>query len=668
MATLREQERFSRILVVEDNASQRATISAILEQEGFKPITASDAQEALLAVQQQSFGVAILDFRLPGINGVQLLERIKALNGRVRAIIHTGYGSFDSAKDAVNQGAFAYVEKGRDPGELLRHVHRAVQSHYEKYAADLEAAIAERAASLRDSEARYRGLVELCPEGIAIHDESGIIYANPLAAKLLGAPTPADLTGRHLTEFIGDESRDIARERLARIVNEKSSLAIGEYTLTASGGETTIVEIVGVFDRVDGRPGVQLLLRDLTERKRAEEERRLFDARVREAQKMETAGQLAAGIAHDFNNLLTVILGNSELLKDKLERGHRLDDRDGPLIDQIDQAGQRAAALTSRLLTFSRRQPVNLRQLTIGRVVNDLEDLIRRLLGETIRFSLTVDDGDAPIVADPSQLEQVILNFALNARDAMTDGGTFSIEIDHCRPDDALRAKLPELRHESYVRLVAADTGTGIPPETIERIFEPFFTTKPAGKGTGLGLASVYGIIHQAGGCVNVSSEWGVGTTFTVYWPVSTERCEIDEGGANASTPDLTGNVLVCEDDDLVRGVTRQLLETHGFTVYCASNAAEAMRICHARGREIDLLLSDILLPDLRGQELAERVLKQNPGIRVILMSGCATDDTAHTGQIAPGFTVLTKPFKHGELIERIRKCLSNKREKAATA
>ncbi|MBK8267715.1 MAG: response regulator [Planctomycetes bacterium] len=436
MAESNQRKRFSNVLIVEDDDAQRATLSDIMEQEGFQPYTASNGLEALDLARQRNFGVAILDFRLPDISGTELLERIHSINQNVRVVIHTGNGSFDSAKDAVNQGAFAYVEKAGDPDELLRHVHRAVQSQYDTYAGELEAHVAERTASLGESEERYRSLVEFSLDGIALHTRAGLIYVNLPGARFLGAAHPNELIGRRLRDFVRSDQQDAIDERIARIMNEKTPAEIGEVNILTGRDNEKILEVRGIYTAIAGEPVVQLLLRDVTQARKDEENRRLFETRMRETQKMEVAGQLAAGIAHDFNNLLTVILGSSELLRERIAADRETTEVHKNLIEQIDGAGQRAAALTSRLLTFSRRQPVRLVHVNINEVIREMKHLLSGVLGDSVQLNLKLSTNLPLVLADISQLEQVIMNLTVNARDAMPNGGTFTLKTGLFQPDE----------------------------------------------------------------------------------------------------------------------------------------------------------------------------------------------------------------------------------------
>ncbi|MBX3394835.1 MAG: response regulator [Phycisphaerae bacterium] len=655
-----ERRRFSNVLIVEDDANHRATLSDILQHEGFGTTTAVDAHEAIDIVKREEFGVAILDFRLPDLNGTVLLEQIRKMNEQIRVIIHTGFASFDSAKDAINHGAFAYVEKAGNPEELLRHVHRAIQSHYDRYAGDLEAAVAERTASLSESEERYRSLVELSPNGIALHGDAGFAYLNQSAVTIFGAQDVQSLIGRRLWEFVREDQRSYVEQCLAQILKNRMPSDFGEICLMIIGNGERRVEIRGVHVVLSGKSVVQLLLRDVTELRLAEEERKLFEARIHETQKMETAGQLAAGIAHDFNNLLTVILGSSDLLREKLRADPHLGNDVRTFIDQIDSAGQRASMLTSRLLTFSRRQPVSLRVIDLNRVILDIERLLRGVLGEPIRFEIHESAETSPIRADVSQIEQVLMNLAINARDAMPNGGTFQLSIDRFVPDRRFRAAHPDLPQSEFVRLRAADTGMGMSPETLNRIFEPFFTTKPTGKGTGLGLPTVYGIVRQAGGEIEVQSIPDSGTEFTIYWPMADQSPSTVNAADEGDTPEFKGTILLCEDDETVRQVAADMLISAGHRVLVASTPAEAIDLADRYGSEIDVLLSDIMMHQMRGDELAGLLKARFTNLGVILMTGCATDEPRHRGEVAPGYRVLSKPFTREQILRLINSTIQS--------
>lgn len=654
-----EHDRINRVLIVEDDSAQRATLSDIVEQEGFLPIAAADAADAMTKIGQSPFGVAVLDYRLPDTTGIQLLERIKALHGDVRVIIHTGFGSFSSAKDAINLGAFAYVEKGSDPRELVGHIHRAVRSHYQNYAGALESTVEEQTLSLQESEARYRALIESFTDGIAILDEGRIVFANRSLVQLIGCNGTEEVVGQSIDAFLPGEIFVAMRDGIPVGSAGVSAPVIGEFQPRRPLRRQRVLEIRGIRSLFDGRPCVQLICRDVTETRKAEEHQRLVDANLRETQKMETAGQLAAGIAHDFNNLLTVILGNAELLRDRIAEDQDSTGLTTQLVAQIEQAGNRAAALTGRLLTFSRRQPVNLNRLDLNKVIAGLSELLKGALGDAIRYSAELSAGLPPIQADVTQLEQIIMNLALNARDAMPDGGRFTFETSHVTPDQELLERHPDACGREFVRLTATDSGTGIPQDVIDRVFEPFFTTKPAGKGTGLGLATVYGIVKQAGGIIEASNLSEGGSRFAVYWPSSEGECETEGSDPKAESKRCTGTVLLCEDDPCVRDVAAAMLKSAGFSVLVASNGKEAIQFVDNPSISIDLLLSDIQMPELRGDQLASHFRATRKDGHVILMTGSANESAAITEGSPKGPSILLKPFKRDMLISTIEATLA---------
>ncbi|MBN9522390.1 response regulator [bacterium] len=374
---------------------------------------------------------------------------------------------------------------------------------------------------------------------------------------------------------------------------------------------------------------------------------------LHQAQKMEAVGQLAGGVAHDFNNLLTVINGYADLLLQGLPPG----DPARELLGEIHKAGERSAGLTRQLLAFSRQQVLAPRVLDLNAVVADTASLLRRVIGEDVKLATAPGRGLWPVKADPGQVEQVLLNLAVNARDAMPTGGRLTIETADVELDESYAAGRPDARPGPHVLLAVSDTGHGMPPEVLARIFEPFFTTKGVGKGTGLGLATVYGIVKQSGGHVGVYSEVGVGTTFKVYLP----RAESGPGGGTApprppAPPRGTETVLVVEDEDAVRALTRHVLRHAGYVVVEAADAGAAARA--AEGREIDLLVTDVVMPGLGGRELAERLRASRPGLKVLYLSGYTDDAVVRHGVLHERVHFLQKPFTPAALAWKVREAL----------
>jgi PAS domain S-box-containing protein len=394
---------------------------------------------------------------------------------------------------------------------------------------------------------------------------------------------------------------------------------------------------------------------DISGRKRAEEALRHSQEQLRQAQKMEAVGRLAGGVAHDFNNLLSAILSYSEMVLADLPDPHPSRDD----VEQIRQAGLRAAELTHQLLAFSRRQLLQPRTINLNTVVAGVDRMLRRVIGEDIvlRTELTPDLGFAR--ADAGQLEQVLMNLAVNARDAMPSGGMLTLTTANTEVRDADRAGSPELPAGRYVTLSVADTGAGMTPDVQERIFEPFFTTKGPGHGTGLGLSMVYGIVIQSGGHVFVASAPGVGSTFTIYLPA--HAADAEAAATPPALPAVHGGsetVLLVEDEDLVRQLTREILRRNGYRVLEACDGMAALALLREHTGPIDLLLTDVVMPRMSGHELVEHARPLRPGMRILYVSGYSEEAIARQGQLTEGIELLAKPFTPGALTAKLRQLL----------
>jgi len=384
---------------------------------------------------------------------------------------------------------------------------------------------------------------------------------------------------------------------------------------------------------------------------------RELEAQLRQAQKMEAVGQLAGGVAHDFNNLLTIIDVHAELALEDLDEtnGLRAD------LLEVKKASARAAGLTRQLLAFSRKQLLQPERLPLNAVVDGVAPMLRRLIGEDIAVIARLDPDCGSVFADPGQLEQVVINLAVNARDAMLGGGMLTIDTSNAAVDERSADEHAAMRGR-YVCLTVADTGCGISPEVEERIFEPFFTTKPAGQGTGLGLSTVYGIVRQSGGHILVDSEPGQGTSFRVYLPLAEETTPARLAGSErTSCPCGTETVLVVEDEDAVRVLARRILERQGYTVLDACNGRDAVAIA-ARGGRIDLVLTDMVMPGMNGRALAEALAVSRPSLPVLYMSGYTDDEIVRRGLLAAGGGLLQKPFTVDSLARAVRTALAEQR------
>jgi CheY-like chemotaxis protein len=380
-----------------------------------------------------------------------------------------------------------------------------------------------------------------------------------------------------------------------------------------------------------------------------------LEAQLRQAQKMEAVGQLAGGIAHDFNNLLGVIIGWSEVFEERLSQSDPL----RPKAEQIKKAGQRAAALTRQLLAFSRKQVLEPKILDLNTVVTDTLKMLQRLIGDDIELATIPALELGRVKADQGQIGQVIMNLAVNARDAMPQGGKLTMTIANAEMDDVSIRQHPGAVPGSYVKLAVSDTGCGMDHETQARIFEPFFTTKELGKGTGLGLSTVYGIVKQSGGYISVYSELGRGTTFKIYLPRIEQSVTQGAFSKNIKEPVRGWEIiLLVEDAPSLRELARELLEDNGYTVLEAGNGADAIQVAERYGKTIHLLLTDVVMPGMDGGKLAERMTHSHPGIKVLYMSGYTDDAIVHHGVLDSGVALLQKPFTRESLTRKVRDVL----------
>jgi len=509
-----------------------------------------------------------------------------------------------------------------------------------------ECKLAEEA--LRESEERYRRLVESSTEVVAVQSHGRIVYVNPAGARLLGAATPDALIGRDLLRFLAATERAGARARADRLQRGAAAVEQYEAHLHSIDGRSIEAEVTAIASTYRAEPAVQYIIRDVTERHHLEEQ-------FRQAQKMEAIGRLAGGIAHDFNNLLTAIKGHAELiLDDDTLPAHRRED-----LAEIREAAERAANLTRQLLAFSRKQVLKPEILDLNAVTRSMRTMLERLIGEDVHFVGRLAPDLGPVRADPGQLEQVLMNLIVNARDAMPGGGTLLIETANVEVSAEDAARHTGAEPGSYVLLAVSDTGVGMSRDVQEKIFEPFFTTKEPGKGTGLGLATVYGIVKQSGGLVEVESEPGQGTTFRVYLPRVDAPAPPHPGPAPVpASPAGLETILLVEDEAAVRSFVRKVLRRKGYNVLEAASRPEALRLSRAYRAPIHLLLTDVVMPEMGGREIADRLTAERPGMRVLFTSGYTEDAVVDRGVLIPGIRFLGKPFTPQDLTRKVREVL----------
>ena len=508
--------------------------------------------------------------------------------------------------------------------------------------------------ALRKSEDRYRDLVEHSRDLICTHDLEGrLLSVNPEPARILGYSTE-ELLSTWLRDLLAPEARSQFDAYLERIQRQGEDQGI--LRVRCRDGRQRIWEYHNTL-RTEGltRPIVRGLAHDITDRLEAEKALKKTQEQFLQAQKMEAVGRLAGGVAHDFNNLLTVINGYSDLLLAQAAEGS--DER--ARLEEIKKAGDRAAALTRQLLAFSRKQVVMPAVLDLNLIVEGMEKMLRRLIGEDIEFVENLSPSLGRVRADAGQIEQVIMNLAVNARDAMPKGGKLTIEATNVQLGEEYTKDFLPLTPGSYVLLAISDTGCGMDAETQSHIFEPFFTTKGQGTGTGLGLSTAYGIVKQSGGIINVYSEVGRGTTFKVYLKrVGEPTAEGLKTEEDVVPSEGTETVLLVEDEPAVRSLAQMTLQAKGYTVLVAGEYIEAMTLARQHAGNIHLLLTDVIMPGLNGRELADLLLALRPTMKVLFISGYTADAIAQHGILDEGVAFLPKPFTPRDLLRRVRQIL----------
>ena len=510
-----------------------------------------------------------------------------------------------------------------------------------------ERKIAEDA--LAASEERYRNMLDCLPFGILVHDGKTLLYANPGALRLLDVAALAEVSSSLPAELLNADSLEAAYVRLDAIIRTGDSPPPIEALVKRRDGVTVDVEVHVTRSRFAGHDCVQFLVKDITARNRLE-------SQLRQSQKMQAIGQLAGGVAHDFNNILTVINGCCELLAPRLSNASA-DETEA--LAAIRDAGERATLLTRQLLAFSRKQVLEPRVLDLNEVVADSERMLRRLIGEDITLATIRDPAIAPVRVDRGQIEQVVLNLCLNARDAMPRGGRLAIETATVDLDEATCGNQPDARPGRYVRLTITDTGCGMTDAVKSRIFEPFFTTKEKGKGTGLGLSTVYGIVRQSEGQIAVYSEVGVGSTFMIFLPAVATALPTPSVSEVETAPRRgSETILLVEDEAPVRRVARMALEMHGYAVLEASSGPEAVALVASREAPIHLVVTDLVMPEMSGRELAEALRARHPEILVLFVSGYTEDTVVLHGILEARDHFLSKPFTPFGLARKVRQIL----------
>jgi two-component system, cell cycle sensor histidine kinase and response regulator CckA len=629
-----------RLLLVEDSEADAELLARELKRAGFAVEFArvQTAAEVEAALTRSEWDIIVGDNSMPGFSGTEALAIVRARGLDIPFIFVSGTMGEDLAASALEAGAGDALAKGN-----LRRLVPVIRRELRE-AADRRAR-RESETALRASEASYTTLVEQAPVGIYRSTPTGrFLSANPALARILGYATPQELLALDMSRDVyadADERRRlVAQDTYTNQVYEEL-----EATWKKKDGTRIRVQLsVRASRKPDGQVEFyEAFVRDITNQ-------RQLEAQLAQAQKMEAIGRLAGGVAHDFNNLLTVILSYSDLLLEDLPA----DSSDREDVTQIRKAAQGASELTRQLLAFSRQQVLQPKVVDINASVSGIERLLTRVLREDIKLACTLATDAGMIRVDPGQLEQVIMNLAVNARDAMPGGGLLTIETANVDLDaDYLRAH-PMAKPGPYVMLAVTDTGMGMDAATQARIFEPFFTTKDVGKGTGLGLATVQGIVQQSGGFIWVYSEPDHGTVFKIYLP-RVDEAPSEEAVTNADDVRGTETILIAEDVPAVRAVTREMLKRYGYHVLEAADGLTALQVAADYKDTIHLLLTDVVMPDLSGRDLAERFRTLRPAMKVVFMSGYTDDAVVRHGILQEGIAYLQKPFTPVSLAKKVR-------------
>ena len=516
---------------------------------------------------------------------------------------------------------------------------------------------------VRASEQRYRDLVENANDIIFTCDMLGNITSLNRAGERVTGYTAEEALKMNIAQAVSPDDIAKVRHMLSRKRVADVATVYDLELITKSGGRAA-VEISSRAIVKDGEAiGVQGIARDITDRKRMEDDLRSSQAQLQQSQKLEAVGQLAGGVAHDFNNLLTAIIGYSDFAIRKMRANNPIR-RD---LEEIKKAANRAASLTRQLLAFSRKQILKPEVLDVNLVVGDMHKMLQRLIGEDINLVTTLTSEPDRVRADRGQLEQIIMNLIVNARDAMPFGGSVTIETANVVFDETYTSEHLPVQPGKYVMLAVSDSGLGMDANTQLHIFEPFFTTKELGKGTGLGLSTVYGIVKQSGGFIWVYSELNVGTTFKIYLPSLTEFAfDLETMSVNAPDDSESGTVLLVEDDPLVRNVALRALETAGYKVLESGNGHGALAMAHSCDDEIDLLITDVVMPLMGGRELAQQLAELHPKTSILFMSGYTDDAVVRHGIMDKDIEYLQKPFTPESLVRRVGEVLRDARTRAS--
>jgi PAS domain S-box-containing protein len=644
-----------KILVVDDEESIRITLSEFLRKDKHDVQVAEDADKAIDLLGQEDFDLVVSDIILPRTTGVDLLKAIRKISPYTQVVMMTGKPTVDTASESLRAGAFDYLYKPIRRDSILKTVRNALkiktlEDQNRKHQEELEHLVEKRTKSLLESENRYRRLVHHSPDGIAIQREGKVIFANHSMKKILEKvsydlfeKTISDRTASDLPQDIRPDSGDDVKngENLTRF----------EKIFTGKDEDIIHLDIATLPMTLEGKPALQVTARDITNQKFLEES-------LRQSQKMEAIGTLAGGIAHDFNNILFSIIGYTELSLDETKEGSLLHDN----LLEVLEAGKRAKNLVQQILTFSRQTKHKLRPVQMDRIVKETLALLRASLPTSVKIHKNIK-SEAMVLSDPTQIHQVFMNLCINAAHSMQkQGGILTIELTSTEIETDLTGKYPDLKPGPYINLNVSDTGHGMTPEILNCIFDPFFTTKTRGESTGLGLSVVHGIVKNCGGAIYAYSIPGKGSIFKVFIP-AIERRIYPEEREKKSLPKGTERILFVDDEPVLGKMGKQLLESLGYKVEIRTNSIEALELFRKQPDRFDLVVTDMTMPDITGENLAVELMNIRPDIPVILCTGFSKNIDEKKAMALGIRAFISKPVLKHEIAETIRSVLNSKQK-----